>query len=65
MKHIKPLLTPSIIKKHEGKCIGVLNGKVLFSDSDSNKVLEKINKDKNSNKIVFACIPKNSAILVK
>ena len=44
--------------KYEGKCIGLADGKVVFSDKDPIKVMNKLMKNYSDKPIMVTSIPK-------
>ena len=46
--------------KYEGKCIGLADGKIVFSDKDPIKVMDKLMKDYSNKEIMVTSIPKKN-----
>lgn len=52
------------LREHEGKCVAIVEGKVVFSSKDASEVLQKLMEIKSHDK-VFSSIPKSSVTLAK
>lgn len=50
--------------KYEGKCIGLADGKIVFSDKDTIKVMDKLMKEYFDKEIMVTSIPKKNANFV-
>ena len=46
--------------KYEGKCIGLADGKIVFSDKDPIKVMDKLMKDYSNKEIMVTSVPKKN-----
>ena len=66
-RSVKPSLSSTIIKKYEGQCVGIIDGKVVASGNDAGKVLTelKAKRKQGGHKALFACIPKSSSVIVR
>lgn len=58
------VLSPEQLVEYEGKCLGIVNGKVKFINEDANVVVKAILAEKSSDK-VFTSIPRSNVALVK
>lgn len=58
------VLTPEELVKYEGKCLGIVDGKVKFKSDDANEVVKALLAEKSSDK-VFTSIPRSNVVLVK
>lgn len=50
--------------KYEGKCIGLADGKVVFSDKNPIKVMDKLMKNYSDKEIMVTSIPKKNVNFV-
>ena len=46
--------------KYEGKCIGLADGKIVFSDKDPIKVMDKLMKYYSNKEIMVTSVPKKN-----
>ena len=58
------VLSSEELVRYEGKCLGIVNGKVKFVDTDANKVVKSLLSEKSHDK-VFTSIPLSNIALVK
>lgn len=54
----------SILKKHEGKCVGIANGKVVISSKSLTKVMRILNKDYFDSETYLLSVPKGNKIFI-
>ena len=57
-------LSKQELKNYQGKCLGIVNGKVKFVNRVATKVLEQLKEVESEDKI-FTCVPKSNITLVK
>ena len=57
-------LTRDQLKKFEGKCVAIVDGKAVFAHENAAKVLEELKKFESSDK-VFTSVPRGNITLVK
>ena len=50
--------------KYEGKCIGLADGKVVFSDKNPVKVMDKLMKEYSNKEIMVTSMPKKNTNFV-
>ena len=62
---VAKILTPSIIKRYEGQCVAILNGRVKYHGTNASLVLKQVHSSGKAQDFFFATIPLSSAILVK
>ena len=53
-----------ITKKDEGKCIGLVNGKVVIRSSSINKVMKELNKKYSDKEVSITSIPKGNKVFI-
>ena len=58
------VLTHEEFVKYEGKCLGIVDGKVKFHSDNANEVVKALLAEKSSDK-VFTSIPRSNVVLVK
>ncbi|MBI3037251.1 hypothetical protein HYY73_05910 [Candidatus Woesearchaeota archaeon] len=58
------MLSQDELVEYQGKCLGIVEGKVKFSDADADKVLRGLMSVKSEDK-VFTCVPNIKATMVK
>ncbi len=58
------VLSPEQLVEYEGKCLGIVNGKVKFVNEDANTVVKALLAEKSPDK-VFTSIPLSNVALVK
>ena len=58
------VLTHEELVKYEGKCLGIVDGKVKFHSDNANEVVKALLAEKSSDK-VFTSIPRSNVVLVK
>lgn len=57
-------LSPEVMERYEGMCIGLKGNKVVVSGKSAGKVLRKLMKKGNGQEITFASIPKRDVTIV-
>lgn len=54
----------AILKEHAGKVVGVLDGKIQFSDEDIHRIREQIRLAPYLNQIYFRYVPRENEVLL-
>lgn len=58
-------LSPEVMERYEGMCIGLKNGKVVASGKNAGKVLRELLTKGKGDEITFACVPSRNAVMIK
>ena len=58
-------LSPEVMERYEGKCVGLKNGKVVVSGKNAGKVLRELLIKGKGDELTFACVPSRNAVMVK
>ena len=45
------------LSKYAGKCLGIVDGKILFEEKDTQKVIKRILKQDPKTEISVVCVP--------